>query len=915
MSRTVKIVLFGALLVSASLSLIVGYTQFWSPPISQSHSDLQPGVVLTEDERAWLDEHQPIRIAFDGHFPPYSFIGQEGRLEGIAVDTIALISQKLKIALEIDERTLWTDIYPAALDKQIDVVATMVDRPERQFQFVFTKPYVFKSLVIVTHRSDQQIKDRGGLAGKTVALVKNYQYSLRVLEEIPSITPYYVDSMREALIAVDSQQTDAAIIFFATSYYLQNKYQFSQIKFPAFYDHNSSNESIAVRSDWPVLAGIFQKGLDALSMEEKQAINDKWYAPAELPIDYQTIGRVFLTLSIVLLVLLVWIGQIKRQNRRITVTGNKLQQANTELNILKQDLENQVQHRTRQLRNSEQKYRSLVENLQDEYFFYQHDLNGVFTYLSPSVTSILGYTTEQFMTHYSTYLTDHPDNAKIEGYTARCLKGEKVPAYQVEVFDSKGKKHCLEVLENPLLDDDGRYIGVEGIAHDITLLKQACERLNWLSYYDDLTGLANRRLFTDRIEQMIALAHRQQESMALLFLDVDRFKMVNDSLGHAAGDEVLKETANRLKSVLRDSDMAARMGGDEFTLMLPNADGEAARVVAEKLLHRLLAPYELNGQQFVLGSSIGIAVYPENGRDAETLLRHADNAMYFAKKEKRGYAFCSTDMEDITNRRVFLEQGLRQALAQQRYDDAFELQVYYQSKHCAQNHRLIGYEALMRWNHPELGVISPSEFIPLAEESGLIAELSRWVIDRVCRQAVSWSQAGFKFGKIAVNISSIELINLDLAKNIIKQIDAIHARRDWIEIEITESALMKTPDVAIKAMEQLVKAGILISIDDFGTGYSSLAYLKNLPASFIKIDQSFIRNVLTSAEDQTVVHAVIAMSHAMNKKVIAEGVETQAQLQYLIDNGCDAAQGFWFSEPIAPVDVVADRKVVRLALP
>ncbi|WP_160172762.1 bifunctional diguanylate cyclase/phosphodiesterase [Methylomarinum vadi] len=880
---------------------------------AQQQSAALQSVTLTAEEQAWLEAHQPIRIAFDGHFPPYSFVDQSGQLQGIAVETIQLISRQLNIRFEIDDRTLWTDIYPAALDKQIDVVATMVDRPERQFQFAFTKPYVFKSLVIVTHKNNQQIKDRSNLAGKTVALVKNYQYSLRILEEIPSITPFYADDMREALIAVENQQADAAIIFFASSYYLQNKYQFSQIKFPAFYDHNSSNESIAVRSDWPLLAGILQKGLDSLSLEEKKAINEKWYAPDELPIDYETIAKVVATLLLLLLILLVWIGQIKRQNRRITSTGRKLQRANSELNLLKQDLENQVLQRTKQLRNSEQKYRSLVENLEDEYFFYQHDLNGVFTYLSPSVTTILGYPVEQMLTHISTYLTDHPNNEKVEDYTARCLNGEKVPPYEVEILDSKGKKHCLEVLENQLLDDDGHCIGVEGIAHDITLLKQACDRLNWLSYYDDLTGLANRRLFTDRLEQMIALSHRQQETMALLFLDVDRFKMVNDSLGHAAGDEVLRETAGRLKSVLRESDMAARMGGDEFTLILPGSDTEAAKIVAEKLQQQLLAPYDLNGQQFILGTSIGIAIYPEDGIDAETLLQHADNAMYFAKKEKKGYAFCSVDMQDIANRRLLLEQGLRQALALQRYDDDFELQVYYQSKHCAQNHRLIGYEALMRWNHPDLGPISPLEFIPLAEESGLIAELSRWVINRVCRQAVSWFEAGIDFGKIAINISAIELINLELAKNIIQQIDAAEARREWIEIEITESALMKTPDVAIKAMEQLVNAGILIAIDDFGTGYSSLAYLKRLPASFIKIDQSFVRNVLHSAADQTVVHAVIAMSHALKKKVIAEGVETKEQLQYLIDNGCDAVQGFWFSKPTAPVDLFLHQGV-KLAL-
>nr|WP_305908919.1 EAL domain-containing protein [Methylomarinum sp. Ch1-1]MDP4521783.1 EAL domain-containing protein [Methylomarinum sp. Ch1-1] len=519
--------------------------------------------------------------------------------------------------------------------------------------------------------------------------------------------------------------------------------------------------------------------------------------------------------------------------------------------------------------------------------------------MSPSVTTILGYSIEQFSSHYSQFLTDHPDNAKIGDYTARCLNGEKVPIYQIELYDNEGHKRCLEVLANPLLDDNEQCIGVEGIAHDITLLKQTCARLNWLSYYDDLTGLANRRLFTDRAEQMIALCQRNQEPMALLFLDVDRFKFVNDSLGHAAGDEVLKETAARLKSVVRESDIAARMGGDEFTLILPGADAEAAKIVAKKLQKKFSKPYELNEQQFRLGSSIGIAIFPQHGNDIDTLLQQADDAMYFAKKGKKGFAFCSSDQQHNNNRRLILERDLSKALAQQCYDDTFELKVVYQSKHCARSHQLIGYEALMRWQHPELGEISPVEFIPLAEESGLICELSRWMIRQVCHQAVCWSQTGIDFGKIAINISALELINLELAKNIIEQISAHHARCDWIELEINESALLKTPDIAIKTMEQLTNAGVFIAIDDFGTGYSSLVHMKNLPANYIKIDQSFIHNILHSTTDQAVVHAVIAMSHALHKKVIAEGVETEQQLQFLTDHGCDAVQGYWFSKPVA----------------
>lgn len=891
-------IVFLCLLIYTAGKLSIQKLQSTTPKHTQ-----QTLLQLTTKEQEWLKNHQPIRIAFDGQFPPYSFIDESGKLAGISYDIIRLISQRLGITLKIDARTTWKDIYSAAREKKIDAVATMVKRPDRKKYFVFTDPYIFKSLVIVSNKNNKQIKNRGDLPGKTVALVRDYQYVRRILNEFPSIIPYYVDNMRNALTAVETEKADAAISFFAASYYYQEKYLLSNIQFVAFYDRNSSNESIAVRGDWPILAAIFQKGMNSLTEAEKQAVVNKWHPLPAFPVDYGLIGRIVIVFSGILLLLLLWLKVVRRHNQRIQATQEQLLKTNKELEDLRSSLEVQVQHRTAQLKKSEQKYRSLVENLQDEYFFYQHDLNGVFTYLSPSVTNILGYSVEEFLKHYSTYQTDHPDNAKIDDYTERCLHGEKTPAYEVEVFDTQGRKRSLEILETQLLDDQGQCIGIEGIAHDITSMRQTRERLNWLSFYDDLTGLANRRLFADRIEQLIALSHRHQESLTLLFLDLNRFKIINDGLGHASGDAVLKETADRIQKLLRESDVAARMGGDEFTLILPDTDAHAAEVVIKKLLQCFMKPYEVNCQQLILSCSIGVAIYPEDGADGDTLLQQADNAMYFAKTHTQNYAFCSSDLCEKTSRRLLLEQALRKALAKDCYDENFQLQVFYQSKNIIQNKQIVGYEALMRWRHPDLGMIPPAEFIPLAEKTGLIADLSRWVLNRVCLQTLQWASKGYSFGKIAINISAVELVNSDLAKNIIAQIDATGAQRHWIEIEITESALMKNPDVAIIAMQQLVEAGVLIAIDDFGTGYSSLSYLKNIPATYIKIDQSFIRNLLHSPEDQTVVEAVIAMSHALGKKVIAEGVETGEQLQFLAENGCDIAQGYWFSKPVPQTEL------------
>jgi len=604
-----------------------------------------PSVKLTEDEQLWLKAHQPVHIAFDGYFPPYSFINESGKLDGISYDIIQLISQKLKIQLEIDKRNHWRDIYQAALDGEIDVIATMVKRPAREFQFVFTQPYVFKSLVIVTHNSNQQLKQRSDLAGKTVAIVKGYQYSENILKEFPSVTPYYVKTMHDGLVAVETKQVDAAISYFAATYFIQNKYLLSHIKVAAFYDRNSANESIAVRKDLAILAGIFQKGLDSISVSELQLIKSKWYPPIKKPIDYQTIRNIVSVFLSILIFLVLWISQIKYQSRKIKITKNKLLVTNHELNDLKHNLENQVRQRTKQLENSERKYRSLVENLRDEYFFYKHDLNGNFTYLSPSFTSILGYNTTEGLNHYSRFFSDHEDNSKVLEYKALSLQGEKLPAYEIEIFDKKGKIHRLCLLETPLYDELGQCSGIEGLAHDVTELKQIQDKLNRLSYYDELTGLANRRLFAEKLEQLITLSHRNKQSLALLFLDLNRFKIINDTFGHAIGDEVLIETAKRLKAELRDSDVSARMGGDEFTLILPNTDVKAAENVAHKVLQSLLEPYLLQGENYTVGTSIGIAIYPDDSTEAAKLLQLADIAMYHAKKAKIGCSFYSPSLK------------------------------------------------------------------------------------------------------------------------------------------------------------------------------------------------------------------------------------------------------------------------------
>ena len=612
-----------------------------------------PVVHLTVKEREWLENHKTIRIAFDGSLPPYSFLNDSGQPEGIAVEVMNILSKRLGIKFETYPKTSWNKLYEAAAARKVDVVATMVNRPDRRQWFTFTQPYLMKSLVIMTKRDNVTIKNRSDLAGKKVTLVKGYQFIDRIIKEFPSVAPYYVDSMLDELKAVSTEKADAAVTFMATANYLQTKYLLTDLKIAAFYDSDSINEnineSIAVRNDWPILADILQKGLTSISEEEMQNIHAKWVPGIKPSIDYELIWEIVAGFVLIFIVLLLWIARVRRQNKKIKLSRSEVQTTNQILLTLKDDLEHLVVKRTAELNSSEHKFRSLVENLRNEYFFYQRDCEGVFTYISPSITNILGYNPDEFMTHYHEYLTDNPVNLKI----AECVKPDNQEdlnnsPYQLEIYNAQKHIHWLEVTDTPVYDEDNNFIGVDGIVHDITLRKQADDRLLWLSHYDELTGLANRRLFADQLHNAINMAHRTNESVALFYLDLDRFKFVNDTMGHAVGDKVLKETANRIATTLRDSDMPARLGGDEFALVLPETDADGAAPVAAKILKKLQEPYVFDEQTFTLGGSIGIAVYPRDASSAEALVHLADTAMYQAKQGKLGISFYSASMQDKT---------------------------------------------------------------------------------------------------------------------------------------------------------------------------------------------------------------------------------------------------------------------------
>jgi len=430
-------------------------------------------------------------------------------------------------------------------------------------------------------------------------------------------------------------------------------------------------------------------------------------------------------------------------------------------------------------------------------------------------------------------------------------------------------------------------------------LNESRQALSYQSCHDQITGLPNRKMFIEQLEEAIIHARRYQTGLALLYLDLDRFKSVNETLGHRCGDLILQEAARRLVHGLRASDAAARIGDDEFTVLLPGADETSVMRVVNKIRKKLQEKYRIGSKEITLGVSVGIALYPKDGQGYEALLKHADAAMYHAKENHINVHYYSSDLEEYAKRRLWLEQGLAKAIEED------QLRLYYQSQHLLDPEQIIGVEALIRWQHPNLGMISPMEFIPVAEETGQIQAMTHWVVAEAGRQAVLWESAGMRPDRIGINLSAVQLGQSGLVAGVVDCIKKAGARPEWFEVEITETAAMQDPEMAIKIMQELVDAGMCIAVDDFGTGYSSLAYLKRLPAAWLKIDMEFIRNLPENEEDKVIVRSTIALAHALGMKVIAEGVETKDQLDFLQGEGCDAVQGYWFSKPLPSDEILS----------
>ncbi|MEW8524345.1 MAG: EAL domain-containing protein [Candidatus Thiodiazotropha endolucinida] len=556
------------------------------------------------------------------------------------------------------------------------------------------------------------------------------------------------------------------------------------------------------------------------------------------------------------------------------------------------------------LQESESLHKFIVNNSPDMIYLLDHE--GRFAFINERVKSLLGYDQKEIIgEHFSKLI--HTEDIERAHFTFNERRAGERATRSAELklssknnngsrfFDSGTVPVELSSIGIYTTNDDKTksFIGTYGVARDISERKQAEELIKYQLYHDLLTNLPNRSLFRDRLNMAMAQSKRSGKKLAIMYLDMDRFKIINDSLGHYVGDELLKMVGQRLRSELREADTLARVGGDEFNLLVPEInDIQDARNLAEKILRLTMEPFIIKNEEIFISFSIGISIYPSDGDTKDSLIKHADIAMYKVKNAgKNGYAFYSEKMKAHFSQSLDIENGLRKAISTN------ELCLYYQPQFDINNGYMKGVEALVRWKHPEKGTIQPNEFISVAEESGLIIPLGEWVLRRACTDIKRWmEQEGISL-QLSVNISMQQLEMDQFVNKALKIIKRHQLPKDTLELEITEHAIMQDMEKAIDALTKLSHKGIRIAIDDFGTGYSSLGYLQNLPINTLKIDRSFVQGIKTS-EDNSIIDAIIAMAKGLNLNLIAEGVENQTQIDHLSRAGCGLAQGFFYSHPV-----------------
>lgn len=823
---------------------------------------------LTQKEKKWILAH-PVVTYSEVNWKPLSII-KDGNMDGIMGDYLKYISKKAGLTFKYIPASSWPDVLKKFRKKEIDMVPGIGSSPQETAFGLVSQTYSKYPMAIVTDNRYSFLDSLKAFQGKSIAVPKHYTSYNFIKNRYPEIKVIPTDSIEEALLQVASKRADAFVGHLATSLYYLAKLNLNQLKISGTTSFQFEHHYL-VQHKYPELLSIINKTLKAMSQKEKDTIKANWiHTKMEQKLETSTIVEI---LGVVLILTLFFSYRqflLQRHNKVLRDLQERIDLALTSSDSGVWDWD-------------------LVDNS---------------VYLSPQWKKMLGYDENELPNKLSTWKERvHPEDIQRVIKEITLAQQNKIPYKEMTYRLRKKDGSYIWILSKSTTHYDTHHkpLRTVGIHIDITQRKLDEEKLleqksllDYQAHHDALTNLPNRILFNDRLTQAIQGAKRERSKVALLFIDLDHFKKINDSLGHEVGDQVLIEVSQRLKKNIRAIDTLSRLGGDEFTVVVGDLkNAQDASILAKKMLETLSQPLLIDKHTLDISTSIGISLYPDDGDSCENLLKYSDAAMYKAKDEGRNnFQFYSSEMTQLAFQRVIMETNLREALQKE------EFVVYYQPQVDGKSGTIIGMEALVRWQHPTMGFLSPDVFLPVARESGLLLKIDNFVMKTAMQQLSQWYQNGLQPGVLALNLSVKQLEKKAFIPSLKKMLEETKVQTQWLELEVTEGQIMLNPQKAITILQEISNLGIELAVDDFGTGYSSLSYLKKLPINKLKIDKSFVDGLPYDEEDIAISKAIIALAKSLNLKIIAEGVEEKEQKEFLVKNGCQYIQGYYYHKPM-----------------
>jgi len=832
--------------------------------LQEKHSNLD----FTPEEQAWLQAHPVIRVGIDRDFAPYEWIDANGNYVGLSADYIALVEQRLGVKLDIVKDKSWAEMLEMAQRGELDMIANANKTPERERYLFFTEAYLNTPAIIINDSNNGFIGTLDHLNGKQVTLERGYFMQELLMRDHPEIQLVPAENIHDALNLVSSGKADAYIGDAASTHYAIKREGMLNLGFSGDTAYKSYHRMAATRLN-PELASLLAKALADIPQAEKDAIQNRWMSLKYEPgVKTETV----LLYAAAALSLLAFI-----------VTWNMR---------LRRDIS-----KRKQVQEEQRMAASVFASTQEGILITDAQRNIID--MNPAFGSITGYSRDEVLGKKPSLLKSGLHDASFYENMWRAINRQGY--WRGEVWNrKKGGEIFAEWLTiSAVTDQQGKITHYIGTSSDITQLKEQERKLELMAHYDPLTGVPNRILLADRMHLAFAQTKRDNCLMAVGYLDLDGFKPVNDRLGHEAGDQLLIEVALRIKNALREGDTIARLGGDEFVFLLLGLEKvEDCETTLHRLLEVISEPVSLKNQAVSVSASIGISIFPEDNTDPDTLLRHADQAMYQAKQEGKN-CFHIYNLE--LDRQLHSHREALNRIEQAFENEEFEL--FFQPKVDMQQGIVFGAEALIRWRHPERGLVMPGDFLPLLENHDIITRLDAWVIDKALQHMENWQSQGLQL-QISVNVTARSLQTDDF----ILQLYYAFERHPSIkpahfELEILETQALLDLSLTSQVIKDCQTLGVQFALDDFGTGYSSLSYLKHLPAETLKIDQTFVRNMLENEDDLAIVQGVIGLAESFRRQVIAEVVESIEHGSALLQMGCHHAQGYGIAKPMPASDL------------